>query len=139
MGQGPVYQELYALSKASFERQYEDRATRTFSTESAGVEQAKEKLLATQGFQAYIPRRDQLRWVLELTDDDFAEGETETDGKHKLLFFETNWGAVQSVMAGDILTMPCPRADEVYMMPKGNLSGYADSDSTTATNASSEQ
>merc|ERR1712050_333542 len=53
--QGPVYQELYALSKASFEGQYEDRASHAVSTESARVEQAKEKLLATQGFQAYSP------------------------------------------------------------------------------------
>jgi len=69
-----------------------------------------------QGFKLFSPNPKVKRWMYKLTEEDIR--------RHLSTgYFQSSWGAMQPVKAGDYLAMP-PAEDEIYLMPPEILPNY---------------
>jgi hypothetical protein len=119
-------QELYALQKHVFERNYEvdgaDLAiNEKMETMSEFTKRSTEQLIK-KGFKLYRPRGDSCRWAYEVTEEDMKHIPTNC--------FQSAWdeSVLQPLRTGDILGMPAPesKATEIYWMPRHALTSYTE-------------
>jgi hypothetical protein len=112
---GPVFNELYVLSKEKFVANWQQTGSDIVEN---GCENAD---LKRQGFKWHLPLPGNYKWIYKLKPSDLNRVPS---GQ---FVFETSWGAIQSLRMGDHLAMPAPEecATEIWLVPSGVLQQYA--------------